>query len=70
MQRLKTAETYEQWEDTAFELDELLGLDLWYDLESWQTDCPWCYNSKSKLGVKTQQAVIMTTGLFSGDWRL
>lgn len=48
MQRLKTAETYEQWEDTAFELDELLGLDLWYDLESWQTDCPRCYNANNK----------------------
>lgn len=30
LQRLKTVQTFEQWEDTAFELDELLSMDLWY----------------------------------------
>lgn len=28
------------------------------------------YLGTNELGVKTQQAVIMTTGLFSDDWRL
>lgn len=32
----------------------------------------WCYcaNNVLGLGVKTQQAVIMTPGLLSDDWRL
>jgi hypothetical protein len=29
---LATAQTYEEWEEAAFELDELLSKDLWYVL--------------------------------------
>lgn len=29
---LATAQTYEEWEEAAFQLDELLGGDLWYEL--------------------------------------
>lgn len=30
LHRLKAAQTYEEWEEAAFELDELLSMDLWY----------------------------------------
>lgn len=30
---LATAQSYEQWEEAAFELDELLSKDLWYSAD-------------------------------------
>lgn len=30
---LATAQSYEQWEEAAFELDELLSKDLWYSVD-------------------------------------
>jgi len=31
---LKNAKTYEEWEEAAFQLDVLLGNDLWYVIQT------------------------------------
>lgn len=30
LHRLDTARTFEEWEDAAFQLDELMSTDLWF----------------------------------------
>lgn len=69
LHRLKVAQTYEEWEEAAFELDELLSMDLWYAClllfsTCWVLDCLIRYT-----GVRTQPVAIMTIDSFSGDWR-
>jgi TAG lipase/lysophosphatidylethanolamine acyltransferase len=37
--QLVTAESFEDWEEAALQLDNLLGLDLWYVVE--RESCAW-----------------------------
>lgn len=40
LELLRNAETFEEWEEAALHLDNLLGLDLWYVDESVFTHAP------------------------------
>lgn len=69
---LANAQSYEEWEEAAFELDELLSKDLWYETgTSRPHSLPNCDASKYHLttpaGAKTPSADITITGSSLAD---
>lgn len=64
---LANAQSYEEWEEAAFELDELLSKDLWYETRTSQSHSPPnCdaskYNLTTPVGAKILSADTTITG--------
>lgn len=70
---LATAETFEEWEDAAFQLDELLGTDDWYlsyQFIPLSSCCVWYSITvlTCSPGAKIRPARTTTIGSSSKDW--